>query len=86
MTKDLTMERNTTIVLDDHFEKFISEEVNSGRFKSASEVVKTALQLLEIQEKKIKELRDEIAIGEESGMISNFDSEAHLESLNRQYL
>lgn len=80
------MERNITIVLDDHFKRFISEEVNSGRFKSSSEVVKTALQLLEIQEKKIKELRGEIAIGEESGMISNFDSEAHLESLNRQYL
>ena len=86
MTKDFTMERNTTIVLDDHFEKFISDEVTSGRFNSASDVIKSALQLLELQEMKIKQLENEIAIGEESGMISNFDSEAHLESLHRKHL
>ena len=80
------MAKNTSILLGDHFENFISDEVASGRFSSASEVVRTALRLLEIEEQKIKQLRREIEIGEESGMVSNFDSEAHLAMLHKKHL
>ena len=80
------MAKNTSILLGDHFENFISDEVASGRFSSASEVVRTALRLLEVEEQKIKQLRREIEIGEESGMVSNFDSEAHLAKLHKKHL
>lgn len=80
------MAKNTSILLGDYFESFISEEIASGRFSSASEVIRTALRLLEIEEQKIKQLRREIEIGEESGMVSNFDPEAHLASLHKKHL
>ena len=38
------------------------------------------------EEQKIKKFRDEIEIGEKSGMVSNFDSEAHLAKLHKQHL
>ena len=80
------MAKNTSVLIGDHFEKFISEEVSSGRFSSASEVVRSALRLLELEEEKIKRFRQEIEIGEKSAMISNFDSEAHLARLHKKYL
>lgn len=80
------MAKNTSILLGDYFESFINEEISSGRFSSASEVVRTALRLLELEEHKIKKLREEIEIGEKSGMVSNFDSEAHLVNLHKKYL
>lgn len=80
------MAKNTSVLIGDHFEKFISEEVSSGRFSSASEVVRSALRLLELEEEKIKKFRQEIEIGEKSDMISNFDSEAHLARLHKKYL
>lgn len=80
------MAKNTSILLGDHFENFISDEISSGRFSSASEVVRTALRLLELEEQKIKKLREEIEIGEKSGMVSNFDPEAHLANLHKKHL
>jgi antitoxin ParD1/3/4 len=78
------MAKNTSILLGDYFESFISAEISSGRFSSASEVVRTALRLLELEEQKIKKFRDEI--GEKSGMVSNFDPEVHLANLHKKYL
>ena len=80
------MAKNTSILLGSHFEEFISNEVASGRYNSASEVVRSALRLLEIEEQKIKHLRYELEIGEQSGMVSDFDSEAHLEYLRKKHL
>ena len=80
------MAKNTSILLGDHFENFISDEISSGRFSSVSEVVRTALRLLELEEQKIKKFRAEIEIGEKSGMVSNFDPEVHLANLHKKHL
>ncbi|UPT69583.1 MAG: type II toxin-antitoxin system ParD family antitoxin [Flavobacterium sp. JAD_PAG50586_2] len=48
--------------------------------------MRTALRLLEIEEQKIKMFREEIEIGEKSGMVSNFDTEAHLANLHKKHL
>lgn len=80
------MAKNTSIILGDHFEKFISDEVKSGRYASASEVVRSALRYLEDESQKIKRLRYEIELGEKSGMLTDFDPEEHLAMLHQKHL
>lgn len=80
------MGKNTSISLGPHFEDFISQKVKSGRFGSASEVIRTALRLLEDQEAKIQALRDAITEGQESGYIDDYDPKKHLEEIHKKYL
>ena len=61
------MSRNTSVVLSDHFTEFLTRQVASGRYGSASEVVRAGLRLLEEREAALEELRAEIAKGEASG-------------------
>jgi antitoxin ParD1/3/4 len=80
------MGKNTSISLGSHFETFISSSIASGKYSSASEVVRSALRLLESEEKKLKELRNALIEGENSPMIENFDANKHLADLHRKYL
>ena len=79
-----SMAKNTSMLLGNHFEQFIEEQIASGRFSSASEVVRTALRLMEAEELKKKELNKALAIGEKSGMIENFDSKAFFKKLKQK--
>ena len=80
------MGKNTSVSLGDHFESFIQNEISTGRYSSASEVVRTALRLLETEEKKIRALRLALEEGENSQMVEDFDPKAHLEALHRKHL
>ena len=61
------MARNTSITLGDHFEGFINNQIESGRYESVSEVIRTGLRLLEEREKAIGALRHALLEGEKSG-------------------
>ena len=76
------MRHNNSVLLGAHFEKFISNEVSSGRYNSADEVIRTALRLLEHEEFKKQYLNDALQQGEISGFEKDFDPKAHLEKLN----
>jgi len=80
------MSKNTSILLGAHFEKFISSEVSSGRYGSASEVIRTALRMLETEEQKKKALIKALVKGEKSGRVENFDPVAHLAKLHKKHL
>ena len=80
------MARNTSILLGEHFEDFISAKVSSGKYNSASEVIRTALRLLEAEESKKKDLSKALAQGEKSGFEKNFDAKVHLKKLHSKYL
>ena len=80
------MGKNTSISLGPHFEDFINSEVATGKYSSASEVVRAALRLLESKEKKLSELRDALVEGENSAIIEDFDAGKHLEDLHSKYL
>lgn len=78
------MGKNTSISLGNHFENFINEEIKSGRYSSVSEVIRSALRLLEREEKKERELIKALEIGEQSGFVEDFDPEEHLKDLHRR--
>jgi len=80
------MARNTSILLGEHFEDFISTKVSSGRYSSASEVVRTALRLLEAEELKAKNLNKALLQGEKSGIAKNFNPKDHLKKLHSKFL
>ena len=80
------MAKNTSILLGDHFEKFIHNEVSSGRYGSASEVVRTALRMLETEEQKKTALIKALIQGEQSKRVENFDPKSHLARLHKKHL
>lgn len=80
------MAKNTSISLGDHFERFIHNEIITGRYNSTSEVIRSALRLLESEEKKTKDLRQALELGEKSKMIENFDSTAHLQDIRKSHV
>ena len=67
------MGRNTSFSLDEHFSHFIDGEVASGRYRSASDVVRAALRLLEDRENHLRALRAALEAGERSGPSAPFD-------------
>jgi len=79
------MAKNTSITLGDHFEGFISEQVQSGRYGSASEVIRSALRLLENQEAKMKTLRQLLQQGEQSGD-ADYDLDSFIKDLDSEEL
>lgn len=79
------MGKNTSVALGDHFEDFISATVKTGRYNSASEVIRAALRLLEEQEEKKKVLTKSLIEGEESGLVDNFDPQLLLEELHAKH-
>ena len=80
------MGKNTSILLGNHFEKFISNIISTGRYSSASEVIRTALRLLEIEEQKAIELRKALDLGENSNFMDNFNPNDHLQQLHKKHL
>ena len=69
------MGRNTSVILGDHFDEFIKSEIDSGRFKSASEIIRSGLRLLEDEKHKIRVINEALAVGELSGEAFEFNNE-----------
>jgi len=79
------MAKNTSVTLGDHFDDFVAKQIKSGRYGSASEVIRTGLRVLEDTETKLETLRGLLDDGEQSGfadysyegIISELDNERH---------
>lgn len=61
------MAKNTSMTLGEHFDGFIAHQIESGRYSSASEVVRAGLRILEDSEGKLEALRLMLIDGEENG-------------------
>lgn len=77
------MSTNTSISLDDHFAEFLAREVATGRYRSASEVVRAGLRLLEDHEAQMSALRAALVAGEQSGEAEQIDFDAFIASKKR---
>jgi len=78
------MSKNTSISFSSHFSDFIESLVASGRYGSASEVVRDGLRLLEEREAKLQKLRELIREGDESGEPEPFDFDEFLAEMNAE--
>ena len=63
----------TSLSLGEHWEVFIKNEVASGRYGSASEVVRDALRDMEERKSKMEALKSALIDGEESGDAGELD-------------
>jgi antitoxin ParD1/3/4 len=79
------MAKNTSILLGDYFDNFINQQIKTGKFSSASEVVRTALRLFEYEETKKAELIHELKKGEKSGFAKSFDRKVFLNDLHQKH-
>ncbi len=78
------MAKNTSITLGDHFDAFVARQIKTGRYSSASEVIRAGLRVLEDTETKLQTLRNLLNEGEQSGfadyshekLIANLDQKS----------
>ena len=78
------MSKNTSIVLGDHFEKFIATQLEDGRYGSTSEVIRQALRLLEEHEQKVAALRKALIDGENSGTSAPLNMKSIIQESRRE--
>ncbi len=79
------MAKNTSILLGDYFDNFINSQIKTGKYSSASEVVRAALRMFEHEETKKTELIKELEKGERSGFSTNFNRETFKQNLHQKY-
>lgn len=61
------MPRTTSVTIGSQLDEFVTTLIESGRYGSTSEVMRSALRLLEHQENQAMALRRAIEAGDESG-------------------
>lgn len=69
------------MTLGDHFDGFITDQIENGRYASASEVVRAGLRLLEDNEHKVAALRRLLDEGEKSG-VAEYSFESFMNELD----
>lgn len=71
----------TSLSLGNHWEVFIKNEIASGRYSSASEVVRDALRHMEDRNSKLDALRMHLAEGESQAMKGEFINDFSMDGL-----
>lgn len=71
----------TSLSLGEHWEAFIKNEISSGRYGSASEVVRDALRAMEERKSKLEALRVHLSEGALQAKNGNFVDDFSMDSL-----
>jgi len=80
------MNKNTSFALSEQLQEFVTSQVQTGNYSSASEVVRAALRLLEEQATKLEALRAALRKGEESESIPLADYQERFAARREKYL
>jgi len=67
--------------LGEHWEAFIKNEISSGRYGSASEVVRDALRNMEERKSKLEALRSHLAVGAKQASEGEFVPDFSMDTL-----
>ncbi|GIK50452.1 MAG: type II toxin-antitoxin system ParD family antitoxin [Hyphomonadaceae bacterium] len=78
------MSKNTSVSLGDHFNGFIEQQVATGRYASASDVIRAGLRLLEENETKLQRLREALQEGLDSGEPQPFDFDGFMKEMHAE--
>jgi len=78
------MAKNTSILLGEHFEKFISKKIKNGKYSSASEVIRQSLRLMEEKENQIKKINKALEKGDKSPRIENLTAKKNIALLKKE--
>jgi len=76
----MATQKNTSVTLGEHFEKFLTYQIETGRYGSASEAIRAGLRLLEERETKLEALRQALIEGEQGGT-SDYSLQSVLDEL-----
>lgn len=79
----MPVQKNTSVTLGEHFEKFLAHQIETGRYGSASEAIRAGLRLLEERETRLEALRRALIEGEESGT-SDYSLQSILDELESE--
>jgi antitoxin ParD1/3/4 len=71
----------TSLSLGEHWEMFIKNEISSGRYGSASEVVRDALRAMEERKSKLEALRSHLSEGAAQASKGDFVESFSMDSL-----
>ena len=80
------MGRNTSIILGDYFDQFIKSEIASGRYSSASEIIRSGLRILEEERRKSELINEALVVGENSGQAKPLDNSTFKEKMRKRVL
>lgn len=79
----MPVQKNTSVTLGEHFEKFLANQIETGRYGSASEAIRAGLRLLEERETKLEALRRALIEGEQSST-SDYSLQSILDELESE--
>lgn len=79
------MPRNTSVTLGEHFDRFVAEKIDQGRYQSASEVIRAGLRKLEEDESKLEALRAKLQAGENSPIVEDFNGDHFIEKMRKKH-
>lgn len=71
----------TSLSLGEHWEVFIKNQISSGRYGSASEVVRDALRSMEERKSKLEALRSHLAQGAQQAKMGKFVDDFSMDAL-----
>ena len=71
----------TSVTLGPHWEGFIKSEVESGRYKNMSEVVRAGLRELEERRERLRALREHLVTGNKQALHGDFVDDASPEEI-----